>query len=57
MINWLRRRLNRRVIEALEQERWELAKGGMQEFPPHPHTQGMYDGLNHAISILETDYR
>lgn len=46
-------RLRKRALEALYARRAELV-APLREPDPHPHTQGMYDGLNYAIGILES---
>lgn len=44
-------RLRKRVLEALYTRRAELVQPLRDH--NHPHTQGMYDGLNYAINLLE----
>jgi hypothetical protein len=50
--NLLRRRLNRRVLETLYQERtllnWHLSRVSEDKYD-----QGLRDGLNRAIELLE----
>lgn len=59
LTNWLRRRLNRDVIAELQHERLVLARAHTVEhgtwYVANGHTHGMVDGLERAISIVESD--